>query len=75
VALIDPAARFAPDPNEVAEVFEVPARFLLSPENHVKGSREVAGRLRLFYAMPYGRHHIWGVTAGIVRTLYERLFA
>jgi 8-oxo-dGTP pyrophosphatase MutT (NUDIX family) len=74
VALIDPGFTLAPDPNEVAEVFEVPARFLLSPENHLQGNREVAGKLRHFYAMPYGRHHIWGVTANIIRSLYERLF-
>jgi len=75
VALIDPAADLEPDPNEVAEIFEVPARFLLSPDNHLRQSREFGGRLRHYYAMPYGRHHIWGVTAGIVRALYERLFA
>jgi hypothetical protein len=25
--------------------------------------------------MPYGERFIWGVTAGIIRTLYERLYA
>ena len=25
--------------------------------------------------MPYGDRRIWGVTAGIIRTLYERLYA
>jgi hypothetical protein len=24
--------------------------------------------------MPYERHYIWGVTAGILRNLYERLY-
>jgi hypothetical protein len=24
--------------------------------------------------MPYGGQRIWGVTAGIIRTLYERLY-
>jgi hypothetical protein len=25
--------------------------------------------------MPFGDRYIWGVTAGIIRTLYERLYA
>jgi len=25
--------------------------------------------------MPYGGRYIWGVTAGIIRRLYERLYA
>jgi len=24
--------------------------------------------------MPYGERYIWGATAGIIRTLYRRLF-
>jgi len=31
--------------------------------------------VRRFYQMPYGDWNIWGITAGIVRTLYERLYA
>ena len=27
-----------------------------------------------FYAMPYGGQLIWGVTAGMLRILYERLY-
>jgi hypothetical protein len=30
---------------------------------------------RHFYRMPYETRMIWGITAGIVRTLYERLYA
>ena len=30
---------------------------------------------RFYYDMPYGDRRIWGVTAGIIRTLYERLYA
>jgi len=30
--------------------------------------------LRQYYAMPYDRHYIWGVTAGMLRHLYERLY-
>ncbi|MCC2651582.1 MAG: coenzyme pyrophosphatase, partial [Microvirga sp.] len=29
---------------------------------------------RRYYAMPYEGRYIWGVTAGIIRNLYERLY-
>ena len=33
------------------------------------------GQEWFFYDMPYGGQRIWGMTAGIIRTLYERLYA
>ena len=32
------------------------------------------GATRYFYEMPFGERYIWGVTAGIIRGLYERVF-
>ncbi len=32
------------------------------------------GQQRYFYEMPYGERYIWGVTAGILRAFYERVF-
>jgi hypothetical protein len=29
---------------------------------------------RTVYAMPFGERNIWGVTAGILRNLYERVY-
>jgi hypothetical protein len=29
---------------------------------------------RRYYAMPFGERYIWGVTAGILRNLYERIY-
>jgi 8-oxo-dGTP pyrophosphatase MutT (NUDIX family) len=74
VALIDPA--FAPtlNPDEVADVFETPFAFLMDAANHRLEERQWRGRTRKFYAMPYRERYIWGVTAGILRNLYERLF-
>jgi hypothetical protein len=40
--------------------------------NHELHAREWNGRIRQYHAMPYGRHYIWGVTAGILRNMYER---
>ena len=75
VALVDPAAPILPDPAEVDAAFEVPLDFLMDEANHQRHHREFRGTLRHFYAMPYEDHYIWGATAGILRNLYERLYA
>lgn len=64
-----------PNPEEVDAVFEVPLSFLMNPDNHQRDSRTWQGIVRHFYVMPYGERHIWGITAGIIRTVYERLYA
>ena len=61
--------------DEVDAVFEVPLRFLMDPANHAPRQPHLEGAERFFYDMPYGERRIWGVTAGIIRTLYERLYA
>lgn len=73
VALVRPPFSVTPDPFEVAEVFEVPLAFLLNPENHQPHSMHYRGALRHFFAMPYGDYFIWGATAGMIRSLTERL--
>jgi 8-oxo-dGTP pyrophosphatase MutT (NUDIX family) len=74
VALISPAFELRLNPAEVDEAFEVPLDFLMTPENHARHSREWKGLQRSFYAIPYQERYIWGVTAGILRGLYERLY-
>ena len=59
--------------SEVTEAFEVPLAFLLDPANHRQGSRTFAGKARYFWEIPYGDRYIWGVTAGILRGLYEQV--
>lgn len=61
--------------HEVDAAFEVPLRFLMDPANHHQGSRQWDSRNWVYYDMPYRGQRIWGVTAGIIRTLYERLYA
>ncbi|MCF6367416.1 CoA pyrophosphatase [Rhizobium halophilum] len=63
------------NPQEVDNVFEVPLSFLMEPKNHQRGSRIWNGAERHFYQLPYQERNIWGITASIVRTLYERLYA
>jgi 8-oxo-dGTP pyrophosphatase MutT (NUDIX family) len=60
--------------SEVAEAFEVPLAFLMEPANHQRKIRDWKGIAREYYAMPFGERYIWGVTAGIVRNLYERIY-
>ena len=59
---------------EVADAFEVPLAFLMDAQNHSLRSREWKGVTRRYYAMPFGERYIWGVTAGILRNLYERIY-
>jgi 8-oxo-dGTP pyrophosphatase MutT (NUDIX family) len=75
VALVRPGFPVVLDPGEVADVFEVPLRFLMDPANHRKDQREWRGRLRSFYAMPFGERYIWGATAGMLKNMHQRLFA
>jgi len=73
VARVKPDFTLALNPREVTESFEVPLSFLMTPENHQRKSREWKGVTRDFYAMPFEDRYIWGVTAGILRNLYERI--
>ena len=61
-------------PTEVAAVFETPLSFLMNPANHSSGRATYRGKSRSYYEMPHGGYRIWGVTAGIIRNLYETLY-
>ncbi|WP_020179310.1 CoA pyrophosphatase [Methylopila sp. M107] len=75
VAEIDPAYRLTLSPGEVADAFEAPLDFLMRGENHRVEMREWNGGLREVLHMPWRDRHIWGVTAGVLRNLYDRLYA
>jgi 8-oxo-dGTP pyrophosphatase MutT (NUDIX family) len=62
-----------PDPFEVADVFEVPLAFVIDVRNHERRSREVKGRTRNFYVLPFPGRYIWGATAGMLVNLAEVL--
>lgn len=74
VAKVEPGFAMKLNPGEVTETFEVPLTFLMDPSRHQLQSRVFAGTRRYFYAISYGEHYIWGVTAGIIHNMYERLF-
>jgi 8-oxo-dGTP pyrophosphatase MutT (NUDIX family) len=73
VARVAPDYRLTINPGEVADAFEVPLEFLMSPANHQRHKRDWKGVERQYYAMPFNDRYIWGVTAGILRNLYERI--
>lgn len=73
VATVTPPFATQADPFEVAEIFEVPLSFLMNPANHQRHSLHVRGAMRHFHAMPYGSRFIWGATAGMIFSLYQRL--
>jgi len=75
VARVEPGYRLTINPAEVTEAFEVPLDFLMHPGNHQRLKRDWKGIERHYYAMPFGERYIWGVTAGILRNLYERIYA
>jgi 8-oxo-dGTP pyrophosphatase MutT (NUDIX family) len=74
LARVAPDYRLALNASEVADAFEVPLAFLMEPANHQRKSRDWKGIERNYYAMPFGERYIWGVTAGILRNLYERIY-
>ncbi|MGE0596743.1 MAG: CoA pyrophosphatase [Hyphomonadaceae bacterium] len=75
VGLIEPGFELTLDPREVAGVFEAPLSFLFDPANHERREGVWRGHRRFYYAMPYEGRFIWGATAGMIRALYERLYA
>jgi 8-oxo-dGTP pyrophosphatase MutT (NUDIX family) len=75
LSVVRPGFHLDLNPDEVDLAFEVPLRFLMDPANHRRDSRMWLDLEWFFYEMPYDGNRIWGVTAGIIRTLYERLYA
>jgi 8-oxo-dGTP pyrophosphatase MutT (NUDIX family) len=73
VARVKPDFTLTLNPGEVSETFEVPLRFLMTPANHRRKTRDWNGIPRDYYEIPFENRYIWGITAGILRNLYERV--
>ena len=75
VGFIREGFRLEANPDEVADVFETPFGFLMDPANHERREYDLGGgQRRGYYAMTHEDRFIWGVTAAILRALYERLY-
>ena len=87
VALVKPGFEVRPNPDEVADVFEVPLAYLMNPAHHQRHEFEFDGVTRQWLSMPYldignaaeagpaVERYIWGATAGMLRNLYRFLSA
>ncbi len=75
VARVKPEFTLVLNPREVVETFEVPLEFVMTPSNHQRKTRDWNGIEREYYAIPFENRYIWGITAGILRNLYERVCA
>jgi len=82
VGLVTPGFTLALDDFEVAEAFEVPLKFLMTPAYHRRHQVEFEGRMRQFLSMPWRGpdaagtqqdYFIWGATAAMLRNLYSFL--
>ena len=77
VALVEPGFQPNPNPEEVADVFEVPLDFLMNPANHRHHVVQWAGQQRTWLSMPYPdggvERFIWGATASMLRNFYRFL--
>ncbi|MGB7287423.1 MAG: CoA pyrophosphatase, partial [Salaquimonas sp.] len=73
IALIENNMQLTPNPDEVEYIFEVPLAFLMDSDNHKLGSRMFNGNRRYYLEMPFGKHYIWGVTAGMIKIFQQRL--
>jgi 8-oxo-dGTP pyrophosphatase MutT (NUDIX family) len=81
IALVQPPFDLVIDAHEVAEAFEVPLEFLMTPAHHQHHFFEFDGGRREFLSMPWprpdgqGDYFIWGATAAMLRNFYRLLSA
>jgi len=84
VALVQPGFELKLQEGEVAEAFEVPLQFLMTPAHHRHHVFEFAGDRRQFLSMPWRNteagddareYFIWGATAAMLRNFYRFLSA
>jgi 8-oxo-dGTP pyrophosphatase MutT (NUDIX family) len=73
VAVIDPDYVALANPDEVADVFEVPLDFLMAPANLRRVEVDYRGRRRAVLEYDWPGQRIWGATAAILFNLRERL--
>jgi 8-oxo-dGTP pyrophosphatase MutT (NUDIX family) len=74
IARVRPGFELKLNVAEVDTTFEVPLAFLMDQANVQRHSREWQGMTRHYYALTFGERYIWGVTAGILRNLHDRIY-
>lgn len=74
IARVKPGFTLKLNTSEVDATFEVPLAFLMDQSNVQRHSRDWQGMTRHYYAITFGERYIWGVTAGILRNLHDRIY-
>jgi len=59
---------------EVTDAFEMPLAFLMAPQNYKRETARWNTLPTSVYAISFDGRKIWGVTAGILRNLWERIY-
>ncbi len=73
VAEIDTGFHPQPNPEEVAEVFEVPLTAFLEPKRWRSRKVEYLGAMRTLHEFDFSGPRIWGATAAILVNLIRRM--
>jgi 8-oxo-dGTP pyrophosphatase MutT (NUDIX family) len=73
VGFVQPGFALTLDRSEVDSTFEVPLLHILDPANHQARERTLGTTRVRVYDIPYGEHHIWGATAGMLISFYRLL--
>jgi 8-oxo-dGTP pyrophosphatase MutT (NUDIX family) len=73
LGVVPPDIEIVPNPTEVAQWFEAPARFVLDPANQKQQWIDWEGDQRAYYEIAWQEHQIWGITAAILVNLSRRL--
>lgn len=73
LATVPQDIEITPNPTEVAQWFEAPARFVLDPDNQKERWVQWEGSMRPYYEILWREHTIWGVTAALIVNLARRL--
>lgn len=75
IATVRDGFELAPDPGEVAEVFEVPLDYVLEPGRMQRSEILWHGRGREIFEFDFAGRRIWGATAAILQNLLRRMEA
>jgi 8-oxo-dGTP pyrophosphatase MutT (NUDIX family) len=73
VAFVQPGFSLTLDTREVDATFEVPLAHIFDEANHRARERRIGDASVQVYDIPFGEHHIWGATAGMLMALFRML--
>lgn len=72
LAFVSPDYQPHIDPNEVEQLFEVPADIVLDPRELHSHSFQIKGRRHTVFGISYQNHFIWGMTAQMIQALQKQ---